>query len=213
MYELKAVVHHRSPTQRTSRVYVRTRREPSSTPSLSDRGHSPSPLVTLQPVAHASSPVYGPANPYDLTTSLGRKHIERRDCGQFPTPIDKWLQANLAQYHREDPRLMSTHVLCDELSCKVEVEYSPVSLFLLIFLMVIMNSSEFRRKYAIPKRSCLSLTTLRITSSSSRSPCLPTPQSPSAGIRALLPFSTSPMARVSLKVSVRTGGTCSERET
>lgn len=75
-------------------------------------------------------PVYGPPNPYNANTRLGRKHIEHRDCGQFPTPVDKWLQAQVAQYHHEDPRILSTNVLCDDVFCRIVVESSPVSVAL-----------------------------------------------------------------------------------
>lgn len=55
-------------------------------------------------------------------------YIEHRDChSQLPTPIDKWLQAQVTQYRREDPCLISTNILCDDVSCRVMVETSPVS--------------------------------------------------------------------------------------
>lgn len=73
-------------------------------------------------------PTYGPENPYDPYTDLGRAFIERRDLEDFPNSIDRWLQANMCAWHRDDPRLLSTDVLSDHVECTIEMIHFPVCL-------------------------------------------------------------------------------------
>lgn len=76
--------------------------------------------------ASISSPVYGPENPYDPYTELGRAFIERRDSEDFPGLVDRWIQATMCAWHRDDPRCLSTDMLPDRIKCTVEIVHFPV---------------------------------------------------------------------------------------
>lgn len=87
---------------------------------------APFPLPEPLPPASTARTVYGPASPYDPNTEHGRIFIKRRDSDMYPLAVDKWLQANQCLWHRDDPRLASTHILSDVVECKVKVLFSPV---------------------------------------------------------------------------------------
>lgn len=91
------------------------RRSPSSDPDI------PAPPRTS---AQPTPSVYGPANPFDPNTELGRAFIEHVEIG--PSETEKWLQANMVSWHREDARLISTGVSRDEVLCTVELDHLPV---------------------------------------------------------------------------------------
>ncbi|EIM79057.1 uncharacterized protein STEHIDRAFT_126638 [Stereum hirsutum FP-91666 SS1] len=73
------------------------------------------------PLSEPSGPVYGPANPYDPYTELGREFIEQRDFGEVPTLVDRFLQANMCLWHQDDPRIISTELMPDNVPCTIEV--------------------------------------------------------------------------------------------
>lgn len=78
-------------------------------------------------------PVYGPEDPFNPYTEIGRAFIERRDSGDFPTIVDQWIQANMCAWNQDDPRMLSTEMMPDKIKCTIEVVHFPVRFLILIY--------------------------------------------------------------------------------
>ncbi|KAI0308744.1 hypothetical protein OF83DRAFT_1180443 [Amylostereum chailletii] len=94
---------------------------PPQTPRKNSPPSSSSPLSS--PGTIPGPPIHLPSNPFNPRTSEGHRHIRRRDNPKIPTDIDKWLQANISLWPREDPRLASTNLVREDVLCTIEMVY------------------------------------------------------------------------------------------
>lgn len=73
-------------------------------------------------------PVYGPHNPFNYRTELGRELIYRRDRMRV-NPVDKWIEANISLCKSmRDSRSITTTLCSEEVVCKIQLDLLPVSL-------------------------------------------------------------------------------------
>ena len=97
-------------TQRRSAAVVR------------DNARSPSP----ERPRPRTIPQLNPLNPYNPRTAAGINRIERRDDPGLPTVVDRFIDANRTSWLQRDPRLISTQLLPEEVTCEVQMIYDPV---------------------------------------------------------------------------------------
>ena len=72
------------------------------------------------------TPDIRPHHPYTQHSATGRALIKRRESLLFPTDLDQWLQANMSLWPAADPRLPTTVLFPEQVSCTVEMLFIEV---------------------------------------------------------------------------------------
>lgn len=110
--------------------------------SLTPMSTSTSQPFVPAPTSPPLSPTPLPQNPYNTYSTDRRDLIHRRDNPRLPTAVDRWLQANLSEWPKADPRLVTTSMLNEEVVFTVVMEHTPVRAALIPYFGNIVDVSN-----------------------------------------------------------------------